>query len=108
MSAPKQPAQAAAGVFVDAVTGRHATSDSASLLQRRCLTFDKNYGWTYDVWVDDVGRCALLGAHSRFSVPAIGQRIAHMLVSGSSAAAHQLQQILPRQQQQQQHSQHQA
>jgi hypothetical protein len=45
-SVPKQPAEAPAGVFVDAITGRHGAPDPGSLLQRRCLTFDKNYGWT--------------------------------------------------------------
>uniref|UniRef100_A0A383WBE9 Uncharacterized protein n=1 Tax=Tetradesmus obliquus TaxID=3088 RepID=A0A383WBE9_TETOB len=105
MSVPKQPAEAPSGVFVDAITGRHGAPDPDSLLQRRCLTFDKNYGWTYDVWVDDVGRCALSGAHSRFSVPAIGQRIVGMLADASTAAAQQLQRIAAKQQQQQQQQQ---
>lgn len=56
-----------AGVFVDAITERHVSTDPSSLLQRRCLTHSKKYGWTYDVWIDDAGRYALTGAHSRCS-----------------------------------------
>jgi hypothetical protein len=52
-------------VFVDAISGQHISSDPQSLLQQRQLTFSKDYGWQYDVWVDDPLKYALSGANSR-------------------------------------------
>lgn len=52
-------------VFVDAISGQHVSSDPQSLLQQRQLTFSKDYGWQYDVWVDDPLKYALSGANSR-------------------------------------------
>ncbi|KAG2437145.1 hypothetical protein HYH02_011400 [Chlamydomonas schloesseri] len=62
-STSTQPAPT--GVFVDAVTGRHASTSAADLLAKRRLTWDKHYGWTYDAWVDDPARYALAGANGR-------------------------------------------
>jgi hypothetical protein len=52
-------------VFVDAISGQHASPDPHSLLQQRKLTFSKDFGWQYDVWVDDPLKYALSGANSR-------------------------------------------
>jgi hypothetical protein len=58
-------AQQPKAVFVDAISGQHISSDPQSLLQQRQLTFSKDYGWQYDVWVEDSLKYALSGAHSR-------------------------------------------
>eukprot|EP00878_Enallax_costatus_P005264 GHUV01005531.1.p1 GENE.GHUV01005531.1~~GHUV01005531.1.p1 ORF type:complete len:122 (+),score=43.11 GHUV01005531.1:285-650(+) len=95
------------GLFIDAITERHISTDPARLLQRRCLTHSKQYGWTYDVWIDNPARYALTGANSRFSLPAIGQRIANVVTGSAAAAQQQMQQMAGalQQLQQRQHSQ---
>lgn len=55
-------------VFIDAISGQHVSSDPQSLLKQRQLTFSKDYGWQYDVWIQDPGKYALSGANSRYSV----------------------------------------
>lgn len=34
------------GLFVDAITGRHAATSAVDLLAARKLTWNKHYGWT--------------------------------------------------------------
>lgn len=52
-------------VFVDAISGQHISPDAQSLLQQRKLTCSKDFGWQYDVWIDDPLKYALSGANSR-------------------------------------------
>ena len=52
-------------VFVDAVAGRHAAGTADALLNTRRLQWRKEYGWTYDAWVDNPAQFALAGAHGR-------------------------------------------
>jgi hypothetical protein len=40
------------------------------------------------VWIDDPGRYALTGAHSRFSLPAIAQRVGGLAQDGWHALQH--------------------
>ncbi|PNH06973.1 hypothetical protein TSOC_006599 [Tetrabaena socialis] len=91
------------GVFVDAVTGRHAATSAAELLQKRRLTWDKHYGWTFDAWIDDPARYALAGANGRFSLPALARGLSATLsqAAGSAMLALQRQQQHLRLQQQQ-------
>jgi hypothetical protein len=60
---PSTPATA----FVDVVNGRHAATDPRALLDKRRLVWHKDYGWTYDVWVDRPEDYALSGAHGRWA-----------------------------------------
>ncbi|KAG2499770.1 hypothetical protein HYH03_002067 [Edaphochlamys debaryana] len=85
-------ASATGGVFVDAVTGRHASTSAAELLARRQLTWTKHYGWQYDAWVDDPARYALAGANGRFSLPALARGLTATLSQAASSAALRLQQ----------------
>mmetsp|Transcript_10205 Transcript_10205/g.17776 ORF Transcript_10205/g.17776 Transcript_10205/m.17776 type:complete len:148 (+) Transcript_10205:75-518(+) len=68
-----QPAEVEAkGVYVDAIRGAHASTSANLLLDQRRLVWRKDYGWTYDAWVDDPWAYAQSGgANSRFSLPAI-------------------------------------
>eukprot|EP00198_Chlamydomonas_reinhardtii_P003235 XP_001692571.1 predicted protein [Chlamydomonas reinhardtii] len=75
------------GVFVDAVTGRHASTSAADLLAKRRLTWDKHYGWTYDAWVDDPARYALAGANGRFSLPALARGFTVTVAQAAGSAA---------------------
>ncbi|GFR51425.1 hypothetical protein Agub_g13713 [Astrephomene gubernaculifera] len=75
------------GVFVDAVTGRHACTSAAELLATRRLTWDKHFGWTYDAWIDDPAQYALSGANGRFSLPALALRLSTAVTQAASSAA---------------------
>ncbi|KAG2429914.1 hypothetical protein HXX76_010694 [Chlamydomonas incerta] len=75
------------GVFVDAVTGRHASTSATDLLAKRRLTWDKHYGWTYDAWVDDPARYALAGANGRFSLPALARGFTVTVAQAAGATA---------------------
>jgi hypothetical protein len=75
-------------LFVDAVTGRHASPGGpAPLLARRRLAWSAAHGWAYDVWIDDPAAHALAGANSRFSLPAIAGRVADLLGGVAAPAA---------------------
>lgn len=63
-SAPVQQQQQQ-GVFVDCVAGKHASTGVQLLLEKRRLIWRKDYGWTWDAWVDDPAQYALSGAHGR-------------------------------------------
>ncbi|GIL84894.1 hypothetical protein Vretimale_9714 [Volvox reticuliferus] len=89
------------GVFVDAITGRHASTSAAELLAMRRLTWDKHYGWTYDAWVHDPARFALAGANGRFSLPALARGFSATLTQAAGSAAVAVQQLVSRAAQQQ-------
>ncbi|GLC34286.1 hypothetical protein PLESTM_000178400 [Pleodorina starrii] len=84
--------KAHSGVFVDAITGRHASTSAAELLATRRLTWHKHYGWTYDAWIDDPARYALAGANGRFSLPALARGFTVTLAQAAGSAAVALQQ----------------
>mmetsp|Transcript_8593 Transcript_8593/g.23088 ORF Transcript_8593/g.23088 Transcript_8593/m.23088 type:complete len:105 (+) Transcript_8593:201-515(+) len=73
------------GVYVDAVAGRHATTDVGLLLDRRGLVWRKDFGWTYDAWVDR-NEYSLSGANGRFSLPAMARGVQHGLLHAASKA----------------------
>jgi len=75
---PKEPG----AVFVDAISGQHVSSDPQSILQQRRLTFSKDYGWQYDVWVEDPLKYALSGANSRFVGCLCALAEVHFLLAG--------------------------
>ncbi|GLI67122.1 hypothetical protein VaNZ11_011330 [Volvox africanus] len=89
------------GVFVDVITGRHASTSASELLAMRRLTWDKHYGWTYDAWVDDPARFALAGANGRFSLPALARGFSATLTQAAGSAAVALQHLVNRAPQQQ-------
>ncbi|GBF97202.1 hypothetical protein Rsub_10063 [Raphidocelis subcapitata] len=81
---------ASSSVFVDAVTGRHASpAGPAPLLARRRVVFSSSCGYAYDAAVEDPGRTALAGSNSRFSLPSIALRVRDLLggAAGPAAAA---------------------
>lgn len=42
----QKSSQGSAGVFVDAVTGRHVSTNANQILDKRKLAWSKEYGWT--------------------------------------------------------------
>lgn len=61
--------------FVDAVTGRHYIANTQQFLDQRCLVWNKQYGWTYDVSVADPVTYVLSGPQGRFSIPGIAKNV---------------------------------
>ena len=57
------------------------------LLAARRLTWGPATGWTWDAWLDDPAAYALAGANSRFSLPAVGARLAGLAADAAAAPA---------------------
>jgi hypothetical protein len=91
------------GTWVDAVTGRHITSDIDSLLAQRRLTYRKDYGWCYDVWPEHPTAYALSGAIGRFSLQAAAIRYQRAMEEGVAVISTQADKMIKQQQQHQNH-----
>lgn len=44
--------------WIDAVSGRHISTDPENLLAQRRLIWRSQYGWSYDVWPSDAANYA--------------------------------------------------
>ncbi|GAX80704.1 hypothetical protein CEUSTIGMA_g8139.t1 [Chlamydomonas eustigma] len=82
------------GTWVDAVTGRHITSDLDSLLAQRRLTYRKDYGWCYDVWPEQPTAYALSGAIGRFSLQATVLRVKRAMEEGVTVISKQAEEMI--------------
>uniref|UniRef100_A0A7S0R507 Uncharacterized protein n=1 Tax=Chlamydomonas leiostraca TaxID=1034604 RepID=A0A7S0R507_9CHLO len=95
----QQPVQA---VFVDCVSGKHASTDPQLLCDKRRLMWRPQYGWVYDAWVSKPEEFSLAGANGRFSLPAIAGAVASTAKAAAQHIQHLAGQHLTQQQQQQQ------
>jgi hypothetical protein len=55
-------------VFIDIIRGKHLAGTPEQLLDRRRLTWSKEYGWVYDVWAEDAHKYSQAGAYGRCGI----------------------------------------
>jgi hypothetical protein len=73
-------------VFVDIIRGKHLAGTPEQLLERRRLTWSKEYGWVYDVWAEDARKYSQAGAYGRYFHRLLGGWL-HLVAISSRRAA---------------------